>query len=249
MKNKIILIYIFAVIAGIAILFGIEMVRPKEEAFTNGAMTFCPKDWQPYYDNTGDMMCCDGAVKGNQCQGIPKCTFGKAGTAGNLPNCSAVQSAYAAEKAKSVCPASMPNYYESGKNAGCTAGPLATDLTGPAVSTQASCIVYPDDATNKSTATSCLNQRRLEAVQCFGTDCYKSIYVSPASKTALVQVDFTDLGGVRRSTITRETYRDYLNATDPQWQSKIDLDKSITVTEVAKAVFVDRTMDVSQAQI
>jgi hypothetical protein len=246
MKNKTILFYIFALIIGIGILFLIEQVRPKEEAFT-GTITFCPKGWQPFYDNNGDMECCDGEVKGNQCQGIPKCTFGK-GTA-NMPNCTGLQTAYAAEKSKNVCPASMPNYYETANSSGCTAGPLASDLTGPAVSTQASCINYSDDATNRATATSCLNQRRLEAVTCFGKDCYKSIYVSPLSKTALVQVDFTDLNGVRRSTITRDSYKDYLDATDPDWQSKIDLNKSITVTEVAKAVFVDRTMDIAQAQV
>lgn len=251
MKNGTLLLYIVGSITAILILWVIERVRPQEEAFTQQQnIKFCPRGWKPYYDGNGDMACCEGTVKGNVCEGVPRCSF--AAAPGQLASCTAIYQAYTAEKAKSVCPASMPNYFEGpdGGPAGCTAGALSDDLTGPAVAgSAATCRVYPDEATNKGAADSCVNQRRLDAVACFGTDCAKSIQVSPVSKTALIKVDFTDGTGMRRSTVTRDSYKDYLDATRPGWSKTIDLGKSLTVTEVAKAVFVDRTMDVAQATV
>lgn len=269
MKNGTLLLYIVGSIAAILILWVIERIRPKEEAFQSQQnIKFCPRGWKPYYDGNGDMACCEGTVKGNVCEGVPRCSF--AAAPGQLASCTAIYQAYTAEKAKSVCPASMPNYFEGpdGGPAGCTAGALSDDLTGPAVAgSAATCRVYADrgrakldplyaaglpaadEAGNKGAADSCVNQRRLDAVACFGTDCAKSIQVSPVSKTALIKVDFTDGTGVRRSTVTRDSYKDYLDATRPGWDKTIDLGKSLTVTEVAKAVFVDRTMDVAQATV
>lgn len=251
MKNGTLLLYIVGSIAAILILWVIERIRPKEEAFQSQQnIKFCPRGWKPYYDGNGDMACCEGTVKGNVCEGVPRCSF--AAAPGQLASCTAIYQAYTAEKAKSVCPASMPNYFEGpdGGPAGCTAGALSDDLTGPAVAgSAATCRIYADEAANKGAADSCVNQRRLDAVACFGTDCAKSIQVSPVSKTALIKVDFTDGTGVRRSTVTRDSYKDYLDATRPGWDKTIDLGKSLTVTEVAKAVFVDRTMDVAQATV
>lgn len=245
MKNINLLIYIFAGILAILLLMFFEKVRPVEEGFS---ISFCPGGWNSYYSDSGDIKCCEGSVSGNECQGVIKCTFGS-GTE-EVPNCAEVQKVYNQEKSKSACPKSLSSYYEvPGKLAGCTSGSLRSDMSGPATESQPFCTIYKTEKENSGKADSCLNQKRLDDLECFGKDCYKNIYVSPISGTALIQVDFTGLDGVRRSTTTRDSLRDYLNATDPNWKSKIDLDKSITVTEVAKAIFVDRTMDIKDAQI
>ena len=236
--------YIVGALAAILILMVIERVRPKEEAFVGQQnIGFCPRGWKSYYDSNGDMACCEGDVRGGVCEGVPRCSF-SAAAGGTLPSCNAVYAAYAAEKAKSVCPASMPNYFEGPTGAGCTAGALSEDRAAPAIAgSSPTCRIYDSADATAAAADSCQNQRRLDAVSCFGTDCRKSLYVSPASKTALVQVDFTDSTGVRHFTVTRDSYRDYLAATRPGWEKTIDLDKALNVTEVAKAVYVDRTQE------
>jgi hypothetical protein len=247
MKNKTILIYIFALIVGLFILWFIDTVRPKEGFESGSSMNFCPQGWNAFINIDGDTQCCEGSVNGHQCVGKIQCTFGK--ESADLQSCVALQKKLSVEKSKSICPPSKPNYFENpdGK-AGCTDSPLTDSLSGPAGSAN-TCIIYKDTASNNNDAQSCSNQRLLENTECFGGDCYKSIYVSPLSKTALVQVDFTGVDGIRRSAFEKKSYMNYLNATSPDWKNKIDLDKNINIADVAKAVFVDRSLDIKEAQI
>jgi len=250
MKNKTLLIYIFALIVGLFILWGIDSVRPREgfqnETTPTSAMNFCPQGWNAFINLDGDTQCCEGTVNGHQCNGKIQCTFGRESS--DIMSCVALQKKVSEEKSKSVCPPSKPNYFEGPKSAGCTDSPLTDNLEGPAGSAK-TCIIHKDEASNKSDIKSCSNEKLLEDTECFGKDCYKSMYISPLSKTALVQIDFTGVDGIRRSAFEKKSYMDYLVATDPDWKNKVDLDKNINIDEVARAVFVDRSMDIRNAQI
>jgi hypothetical protein len=245
MKNIHLLIYLFVAIIALFLLMFFEKVRPVEEGFS---ISFCPAGWNSYNSDSGDIKCCEGAVSGSECQGVTKCTFGT-GTE-TVPNCIDVQKLYAEEKSKSICPKSLSSYYEApGKLAGCTSGALNSDMSGPATSSQPFCTIYKSEKENSGKADSCINQKRLDDLECFGKDCHKNIYISPASGTALIQIDFTGTDGIRRSAFEKNSYIEYLKATDPTWNEKIDLDKNINIANVAKAIFVDRSMEIKDAQI
>lgn len=252
MKNKILLIYIFAFIIGLFILWGIDSVRPKEiigfqnENMPSSTMNFCPQGGNAFINLDGDTQCCDGPVNGYQCNGKIQCTFGK--TSGDLMSCSAIQKIISSEKSKSVCPPSKQNYFEGPSISGCTNSPLTENLEGPTSSAK-TCVIHKDETLNKSDIKSCSNEKLLEETECFGKDCYKSMYISPLSKTALVQIDFTGVDGIRRSAFEKKSYMNYLIATDPDWKNKVDLDKNINIDMVARAVFVDRSIDIKDAQI
>lgn len=251
MKNKTLLIYIFALIIGVLILWYIDSVRPKEgfqnEANSNiTAMNFCPQGWNAFINSNGDTQCCEGSVNGHQCNGKVQCTFGR--ESGDLMSCISLQEKISAEKSKSVCPPSKPNYFEGPTMTGCADGPLNSNLSGPA-GVAKTCVIHKAEASNNNDVNSCSNEKMLEEAECFGKDCYKSMYVSPLSKTALVQIDFTGTDGIRRSAFEKKSYMNYLAATDPDWKNKVDLDKNINISNVAQAVFVDRSMDIKDAQI
>lgn len=251
MKNKTLLIYIFALIIGLFILWFIDSVRPKE-GFQNetkiptGAMNFCPQGWNAFINLDGDTQCCEGTVNGHQCNGKIQCAFGK--ESADIMSCVSIQKKIGEEKSKSICPPSKPNYFEGPNEAGCTDSPLSDNLAGPAGSAN-SCVIHKDELSNKSDIKSCSNEKLLEETDCFGKDCYKSMYVSPLSKTALIQIDFTGVDGIRRSAFEKKSYMNYLIATDPDWKNKVDLEKNINISEVAEAVFVNKSMDVKDAQI
>lgn len=227
--------------------------RSNEEGFAGAAapvpsIGFCPMGYNPFHDKNGNQVCCDGKVSGNKCIGTPRC--GQTTRAG-LPTCGQLLKDYYATKGKDICPPSLPNYYESpnGTLAGCTEGSLNTQMTAPNLPSQKTCKVYPSAADNEAKVDSCLNQRRLETTPCFGVDCQKSLSVQNAAGMALVQVEFTGTDKHRHTCYTTDSYTDFLNKTQPGWQSKglFDPKKSLKLCAIAKQVYVDRTMDEKDA--
>jgi len=58
-----------------------------------------------------------------------------------------------------------------------------------------------------------------------------------------VTVDFGDKDGHRHTCYDPTSYVAYLNVAKPDWKASFDATKSIKMCPVAKAVFVDRTME------
>lgn len=211
-------------------------------------LSACPQTLTSYFGANGDVLCCSGQVQGNTCTGTPKCSITTNGTTdpiyGTIPPCTQYLQTYYAAAAKKVCPPSLPSYYQGG----CTVGPLNATMSGPAsITTQPFCVDYASLAENKANANSCYNQKLTDAVQCFGQDCTKSVEINPTSKTAIITVSFTDPTGLRHATITRQSAQEYIDAT--RMQNPPNLDTYINITEVAKAVYVDKTMPLSEATL
>ena len=56
--------------------------------------------------------------------------------------------------------------------------------------------------------------------------------------------------GIVRIAYPKESLTIYLDAVNPGWREKgMDLSKNINVAEVAKAVFIDKTMSPSSVQV
>ena len=217
-----------------------EIIR---ETFANmPSLTFCPMQTKPYSDpKTGDTQCCDGAVSGNVCSTKPVCTLG---SKSNLAPCTQVLTDYYKLKAKDMCPAAMPNYYENtqGTPIGCTASALDASMTRPQQPSQPSCTIYAKQSDNQKNANSCMNQRMLDQTACFGQGCSKSITIQPSVGLGIVTVDFGDKDGHRHTCYDPTSYMAYLNMAKPDWKASFDVTKSIKMCPVAKAVFIDRTM-------
>ena len=248
---------LFVLLIGISIILVILFKQTKKETsltfepFENHYLSACPTGYKSFYNENGDMICCEGDVIANKCLGERQCVLNGASSA-NLPNCvSAIISEYA-EKAKTQCPSSMMSYFEdkSQNMKGCTNGPLNTTMNGPKSVKQSTCYISKISEENMYSKNSCYNQKILDSTPCFGTNCTKELNQPVRNGPILVGIAFTDASGIHRVAYTRDSLENYLNKTNPNWKNQgLDLSRNIAVAEVAKAYFVDKTMSQSDIQM
>ncbi len=228
-----------------------NMNTPKtEEKFQNFYLSACPSGYKSFYDNNGNTVCCDGEIVANRCLSDNQCTLNGGGTP-DMPNCTELIQKVYQKKAKEYCTPSLPSYFEDkSKNVkGCISGPLNDTMTGPQKWDQPKCLIYPSFEENTNSKDSCANQKLLDNAMCFGNNCTKELVQPIPGIPPLVAIGFTDNTGMHRVAYTKQSLTNFLNATNPQWQNQgTDLNKNINVAEVAKAFYVDKTMDQSQIQ-
>jgi hypothetical protein len=220
------------------------------ENFDSYYLSGCPATYKTFYNSDGDIVCCDGEVVANRCLSDKQCTLSGKGTP-DMPNCvNSILDEYK-EKSKTQCTPSMSSYFEDrAKNVkGCTQGSLNNTLTGPRDVKQPTCIIYSGILDNQRNKNSCYNQKLLDKAQCFGNNCSKEVVQPIPFLPVLIAIGFTDNMGMHRVAYTRESLEVFLDATNPNWRSQgTDLSKNINVAEVAKAFYVDRTMDKNEIQ-
>ena len=205
----------------------------------------CPAGYNTFYNSDGDIVCCDGEIIANKCLGDRQCTLNGKATS-DMPKClDAIMKEYG-DKGSSQCPPSMTSYFEdrSTKKKGCTNGQLNATLTGPKLASQPTCKIYPTMDENVNAKDSCFNQKELEKFPCFGNMCTKTLVQNTPNKPVLVNITFNDNTGMPHTATTRASMERSLNATNPKWKEQgMDLYKYIGIAEVAKAYYIDRTMD------
>jgi len=158
------------------------------------------------------------------------------------------------KKVKEICPLSMTAYFEEkGKKKGCTTGPLLDNMTGPRHSSQPTCYVYATQKENDNAANSCSNLKEMEEFPCFGTDCKKTLRGN-GELPQLVEVAFRDPAGILRTSYTRASVMREMAArarrgTQISDNEKEILKKSTIISEVAKAYFVDKTLQDSDVML
>ena len=207
----------------------------------------CPKGYKSLTSN-GNNLCCNGDMVGNKCISSDQCTLSGEGTS-DIPSCVSLIVKQYAEKGKEVGPSSMKNYYESADTKGCTNGSLSETLSGPATETQPKCIIYSTEELNNDSIDSCSNLKQLDDFQCFGKDCTKKLSKPNPKFPVRLSVEFTDNTGMHHAAYTRASMERFLIASNPLWKDQgIDLAKSISIAEVAKAFYIDKTLSASDIQ-
>ena len=240
------------VLFGIILLLSALIIYYAEEPFENPRddtfyLQSCPTEYKSFTDSDGSTLCCNGTIVANECNGDKQCTLTGPGTA-TIPNCTHfLQDTY--KKKGEQCPSSMPSYYEHLKEKGCTAGGLNKTMDGPGTTGQPVCKIYNtlDDNINKRN--SCYNQKEMDNFPCFGTHCTKSLTQNKENTPVLITIAFTDSNGIMHTTHTRDSMKRFLDMTQPNWKDKgMNLNKNISIAEVAKAYYIDRTMQQDEIQ-
>jgi hypothetical protein len=235
----------------IAIYFWSKDTTPKSvENFEGYFLKSCPPGYKSFYNNDGNMICCNGDVFANKCLGDNQCTLNGSGSE-EMPNCVMALLKMYEEKGKSQCPPSMPQYFEDTAHnvKACTQGRLNQTLNSPQFGNQPTCIIYDTWDKNRNSKDSCYNQKMLDAAQCFGNNCTKELTQPIPTAPPLVAIGFTDNTGMHRVAYTRQSLESFLDVSNPSWRNQgMDLSTNINVAEVAKAYYVDRTMDQSAVQ-
>jgi len=216
----------------------------KVEQFNNYLQS-CPSGFTSFYNQNGDMVCCDGQILANKCLGNQQCILNGNGTK-DMPNCMTLLQGQYSQKGNNVCPSSMPQYFEnsSNKTKGCTNGPLNQTMTGPKSSDQQTCVIYSSMEQNIKSGNSCYNYKKLDNLP-------SSQLIQPNKNgPPLVMVELTDNMGIKHVGYTRDSLTNYLNALYPNWKEQgMDLSKNIMVAEVAKAFYIDKTMSANEIQL
>ena len=209
------------------------------DTFDEYYLTSCPAGYTSFYNNNGDIICCNGEVIVNKCIGDVQCTLNGKGTP-NMPNCVKYILENYREKGEKVCPRNY-SYFE-GETKGCTDGLLNNSLTGPLNTTQKVCKIYPTDILNKNSINSCYNQRMLEEAN-FGEGFTKMLTQIQPNTPVVVEIKFI-ANNIPKTAYTRKSYEDYLNVVNPKWDDvdKTYLYNNIHIAEVAKAHYIDRTL-------
>lgn len=205
-------------------------------------LSACPRNMVSFYLSDGRPACCDGPLTEGRCRFEDKCVMTGKGT-DDMPNCLDILSKEYKRKSSAQCPPSMPTYFEdrgSGRK-GCTSGGLDADRQRPALPTQPSCRIYPTLEENMDNADSCLLKKTMEETPCFGTNCTKSL---TPTKPPVITLQFQDTMGMMRTAHPHASLRYFLDKTRPTWKDQgIRLENSLQVAEVAKAYYVDKTLE------
>lgn len=220
------------------------------EGFELQYLAACPSGYNHSYTSEGDVLCCDGQIMANKCLGDKQCILNGKGTA-TMPNCVDLIKQEYQEKSVTWCPSSLPQYFEDRENQtkGCTSGSLNSTLNGPKTTTQPQCRIYADFNENRAAKDSCYNVKLLDSIPCFGKNCTKDLIQPVPNAPPLIAIGFTDSMGMHRTAHPKESIANFLDVVNPTWKEKgIDLNKNINVAEVAKAFYVDKTLDQTQIQ-
>jgi len=246
-------------IIGIAMMMLAHYLRNKERYATTvepfeeeeSYLHSCPSGYKSYHLSNGNTACCKGEIIANECMSDDVCILSGKGTS-NMPKCTTVITNQNQQKAQDQCPLSLPTYFEDIPNhiKGCTSGPLSLIMTGPRNANQPQCKIYATMDENLNALDSCSNQKEMEEFACFGTNCTKTLVQPVQNKPVQIAVGFTDSTGMHRVAYTRASMMRYLDATKPGWREKgMDLSKNVNVAEVAKAYYVDKTIQQNDIQI
>ena len=123
-------------------------------------------------------------------------------------------------------------------------------MTGPRNSNQSKCIIYSSVDTNNLSINSCSNQRLLDSFPCFGNNCTKELIKPNANAPPLVAIGFTDTSGMHRVAYSQKSMENYLNVSNPNWRNQgINLSRNVNIAEVAKAFYIDKTINQSELQL
>ena len=250
------MVELFFLIFGIIVLFAFVYYKNSSytadttEGFDQYYLQSCPKGFNSLYDSDGNIICCDGDVVANKCISDRQCTLSASSTK-DMPNCVEEIMREYAIKGKDQCPPSLPSYFEdiasktkdTPMKKGCTKGLLNATLSGPNIESQPKCMIHETELENINNADSCFNQKRLEEFVCFGNNCTKQV-VSYGNSPALILVQFADNNHMPHGAYSRESLVRYFDVVAPNWKEEgwFDPAKSIYVAEVAKAFYVDKTM-------
>jgi len=241
---------LYILICIIIVLIAVIEYKKSSEYFegeSNGYyLTSCPSGYTSFHDKNNILQCCSSNdVSGNMCNGPKVCAL--TGSS-NVPNCIDFVAADYKQKGKDVCPPSMPHYYENSvkKIYGCTSGKLNQTMDGIALPKQPTCKIYNTADNGVTQLDSCFNQMEMDHFKCFADNCTKSLIQHTKDTPVQISVSFSDSTGIPRTGITRASMKRFLDATKPNWKDTMNLDTNIAVAEVAKAVYVDKTMQPDQ---
>lgn len=219
----------------------------SQEGFQTGQLQigFCPLGSKQFQTIKGHTDCCDGDILNKKCRKKAICTL--SAPHDGIPSCTTYVANYLRGKARAICPAKMPNYFEDVRNPraarGCTASPLNATGSGPLVATSARCTSYQNAAEERRRPDSCANQKKLETITCPNYPAKRStaqILSLEGAPDAVFQCNIVTPIGLIDTCYDDASIRTYLDKMVPRWQNS-PTDYTRYFCSAYKAKNIDKT--------
>lgn len=131
-------------------------------------INMCPSFATEIQTAKGSTDCCQGDMVDGKCNGTTFCT--KSPAYPGVKSCVDKWRDYFKDKQTSLCPSTMPNYFENvlqkGSLKGCSAGPILTDGTLPKDGSARQCKIYASEKENRTKVDSCYVEKMRIRIRC-----------------------------------------------------------------------------------
>jgi hypothetical protein len=244
-------------ILGVSVFLG-ALYFQKTEAFQDiklGTDDFdiqiqaCPSGTSSY-NNKGDILCCDGSIVNEMCNGRTVCSVSDEKP--NMTSCVNLVRKDLNEKARKFCPPTLPKYFEdpAKKISGCTRGDRTTDGKSPKSTSQPKCTIYTSYEDNKNKLDSCDNIKQRDLFTCpMGKQ--PTLVSIRADKPALVSCSFTSNTDPQPLTCySDQSLTDfYLAFYGSDWKTNMTRDTKLTFCSTAQKYFIDRAISEEELEL
>ena len=245
-------------ILGVSVFLG-ALYYEKTEAFQDvklGADDYdiqvqaCPSGTSSY-NNKGDILCCDGAIVNELCNGRTVCSISD--DKPSMPSCVNLTRTEFKTKANRFCPPTLPKYFEDlvKKESGCTNGKRTTDGKSPLTTSQAKCKIYANFEDNQNKLDSCDNIKQRDLFKCPGAG-VKGILVSNSpGKPVTVQCTFSNTTDPQpRTCYSDKSLSDYFMAFyGSDWKKNMDRDTKLSFCSTAEKYYIDRAISEEELEL
>lgn len=203
---------------------------------------------QQIIDNNGNTVCKNTVTNGAVCTLSHKTS--------DLPTCDKFLLSYFQSKAETMCPASMPNYFErsderGNRVRGCFAGLYNKEGNSPAVNSP-KCNIYDDKKRDEIAMDSCSNIRMLDEVKCLpgtGIVTTKKLYKwnenIPPSVHCMYKNPTTGIGATCGEDVTSFKQHEYaakIGILPRDWKDKYEYYNKIGWCQKQKMVEIDKSI-------
>ena len=191
-------------------------------------ITMCPSFANEIQTAKGSTDCCVGDLVDGKCTGNTFCT--KSPAYPGVPSCVDAWRTYFTQKGTTLCPPSMPNYFENILNprapTGCSAGAIQASGSDPLDSQAKKCMLYKAEETAKRKIDSCDVEKRRAAIQCPVVNgrspdaVVNSTWWKDSSILFAFSCNYPFETGVPLICYDRKSLTDYLDDERPNWKNE-----------------------------
>ena len=215
-------------------------------ATENVVLNFCPS-WAPQTQTArGNTDCCEGDLVDGKCNGKTFCSLSPPHD--GVVSCLTAWKKYYKDKSLSLCPNSMPNYYEDVKTKGgvkgCSSSGIEESGVKPKVISAPSCKVYETEKENRTNNDSCYVEKESLKLTCPSFAGYTSIVEKTSvqeggkQKFGSFVCSYTNSLGQRNSCNDEKSLIALWDRTNPNW--RMDTSKYTQLESISCRTFVDR---------
>lgn len=184
----------------------------------------CPKTSSTIQTAIGNTDCCTGELMNGKCNGETLATLSP--NHGSVPSILDFWKKHFVEKGKTLCPPSMPNYFEDVANTdgpkGCSASIVSTDGKQPRDTRMTKCTIYAHSDLNETRSNSCYLLKQRDSIVCPNLPGYGSTIAIESEMGGIFKYfacKYQTSDGLPSMCAENNSFSKFLTRTNPNWRT------------------------------